>query len=130
MAGIHIFSEGTITNGTHLMQFKRGAFEKEFAIRPLLVKYKHGAFNLEHSTSTQFIMLGLWLAWIWDRIELNPEVLPDFVPNEYLFEKHADKGKDRWQIYAWAVRDAMAKAGNYKLSNLPLRARLANLEYL
>lgn len=38
-------------------------------------------------------------------------VLPPFMPNDYLYEKHADKGKDKWEIYAWAVRDVMAKFG-------------------
>ena len=40
-------------------------------------------------------------------------VLPDFQPNEYLFETHKDKGTERWEIYAWAVRDIMMKAGNF-----------------
>ena len=32
-----------------------------------------------------------------------------FLPNDYLFETHKDKGKDKWEIFAWAVRDVMAK---------------------
>lgn len=36
-------------------------------------------------------------------------IFPQFIPNEYLFEKHADKGKSKAEIYAWAVRDVMAK---------------------
>ena len=39
--------------------------------------------------------------------------LPLFVPNEYLFKTHADKGKEKWEIVAWAVRDIMAKTGNF-----------------
>ena len=33
--------------------------------------------------------------------------LPDFEPNEYLYETHADKGQERWEIFAWAVREIM-----------------------
>ena len=44
---------------------------------------------------------------------LELKVLPDFEPNDYLFANHADKGEERWQIYAWAVKDIMAKAGNF-----------------
>ena len=40
--------------------------------------------------------------------------MPDFEPNEYLFSTHADKGGSRWEIYAWAVRDAMMRAGDFK----------------
>ena len=32
-----------------------------------------------------------------------------FLPNEYLFKTHADKGKEKWEIFAWAVRDVMVK---------------------
>lgn len=35
--------------------------------------------------------------------------LPTFIPNDYLFEKHADKGRNKAEIYAWAVRDVMSK---------------------
>ncbi len=38
-------------------------------------------------------------------IFVNVTVYPLFEPTEYLWEKHADKGKQKWEIYAWAVRD-------------------------
>ena len=38
-------------------------------------------------------------------------ILPDFEPNEYLFETHRNKGKERWEIYAWAIREIMQKNG-------------------
>ena len=40
-------------------------------------------------------------------------ILPTFVPTKYLFETHKDKGKEDWEIYAWAVRDVMAKVGGF-----------------
>ena len=40
-------------------------------------------------------------------------MMADFKPNDYLLEKHADKGEEDWEIFAWAVRDAMAKQGNF-----------------
>ena len=36
-------------------------------------------------------------------------IMPEFTPNPYMLEKHADKGKEPWEIYAWCVRDAIAK---------------------
>jgi hypothetical protein len=36
--------------------------------------------------------------------------MPAFQPNDYLYTKHADKGKEKWEIFAWAVREAMADA--------------------
>ena len=37
--------------------------------------------------------------------------MPPFIPNDYLFEKHKDKGEEKWEIYAWAMREAMCEAG-------------------
>jgi hypothetical protein len=34
------------------------------------------------------------------------------VPNDYLFETHANKGKEKWEIYAWAIREIMTTAGD------------------
>ena len=40
--------------------------------------------------------------------------MPEFTPNAYMLEKHSDKGREPWEIYAWCVRDAIAKQGNLK----------------
>jgi hypothetical protein len=32
-----------------------------------------------------------------------------------MYTKYADKGTEKWEIYAWCVRDAMAKAGNFRV---------------
>ena len=39
--------------------------------------------------------------------------LPIFIPNDYLFQTHANKGNDKWEIYAWAVREIMANVGGF-----------------
>ena len=41
-------------------------------------------------------------------------IMPIFVPNDYMLEAHADKGEEDWEVYAWCVRDAIAKAGGFK----------------
>ena len=51
-------------------------------------------------------------------------VLPDFEPNEYLFQTHSFQGSERWEIYAWAMRDIMAKAGEFKTCDQPLKDKL------
>jgi len=38
--------------------------------------------------------------------------LPTFTPNDYLFENHANKGKEKHDIYAWAIREVMSSAGD------------------
>lgn len=50
--------------------------------------------------------------------------MPPFKPNEYLFSTHKDKGEERWEIYAWAIRDAMSKASGMPTSDQPIREKL------
>ena len=50
-------------------------------------------------------------------------ILPDFEPNEYLFETHGNKGKERWEIFAWAVRDIMQKNGEFGICDMSLREK-------
>ena len=57
-------------------------------------------------------------------------MLPDFKPNEYLLKKHADKGKEDWEIFAWAVRDIMAKVGNFRKDESSLRDKLAYKDFM
>ena len=39
-------------------------------------------------------------------------MFPQFIPNDYLWKTHADKGKEKWEIYAWACRDMWSKYFN------------------
>jgi hypothetical protein len=50
-------------------------------------------------------------------------IMPPFVPNQYMLDRHHDKGQFDWEIYAWCVRDAMAKAGRFELSDMTNRER-------
>ena len=45
--------------------------------------------------------------------------MPVFAPNDYFWNKYWD-GKDeskKWEVFAEAVREAMAECGGYKLSD-------------
>jgi hypothetical protein len=50
--------------------------------------------------------------------------LPTFTPNEYLFSHHANKAKERWEIYAWAIREIMSLAGDIEKNEAPYRDKL------
>ena len=56
--------------------------------------------------------------------------MPDFDPNEYLFRTHKDKGGERWEIVAWAVRDAMSKVSGMATTDLPSRLKLKYIKYM
>eukprot|EP00350_Pseudokeronopsis_sp_OXSARD2_P006960 CAMPEP_0170544346 /NCGR_PEP_ID=MMETSP0211-20121228/3145_1 /TAXON_ID=311385 /ORGANISM="Pseudokeronopsis sp., Strain OXSARD2" /LENGTH=99 /DNA_ID=CAMNT_0010847973 /DNA_START=789 /DNA_END=1085 /DNA_ORIENTATION=+ len=55
--------------------------------------------------------------------KLVMKMLPPLEPTDYLFEKHKDKGSEKWEIYAWAAREIMAKAGNFKISDHGLKEK-------
>ena len=55
--------------------------------------------------------------------------LPVFAPNEYLFTKHADKGKEKWEIFAWACRDIMSKVGGFGKFDIAYRDKIKVYDY-
>lgn len=58
----------------------------------------------------EFLPLAfMMLSWACFKCQVN--VLPDFKPNDYLFQHHSDKANKNWEIYAWAIRDLMCKHG-------------------
>ena len=76
----------------------------------MILKYKFGTVSPAYDTIEILPLAILQLSWFC--IRCNILELPEFEPNEYLFETHKDKGKDRWEIYAWAVHEIMKEAGN------------------
>ena len=49
--------------------------------------------------------------------------MPPFMPNDKMLEIHKDKGDQDWEIYAWCVRDAIAKASGLPKSDGSLREK-------
>ena len=58
---------------------------------------------------------------LWQSAVAEFTILPMFIPNEYLFKTHKDKGEERWEIYAWAIRDIIAKQGGLELIDISIR---------
>ena len=126
---IAIFPEGSTSNGTGMTKFKQGAFKSERRVQPILLKYPQ---NTMVSLAFEVVeMLPLWILQLSGccyNVEVG--VMPEFEPNEYLFDTHADKGNDRWEIYAWAVRDAMRKAGGFEDCQMPHRVKMQYEDYM
>jgi lysophosphatidylcholine acyltransferase/lyso-PAF acetyltransferase len=104
-----VFAEGGTSNGKHLLSFKKGAFYGMRAVQPMVLVYNSEKYTPAWDVTPFFpqVMMQMCLGgW---RVQVK--ILPPFKPNEYLLKTHADKGKEDWEIFAWAVRDCMAKAG-------------------
>lgn len=83
-------------------------------MRPIYLKYGYSYFSSAYDVVEMFNLILLTLCTLNNNLTCEVGVLPDFQPTEYLFKTHADKGKERWEIFAWAVRDATAKVGGFK----------------
>ena len=135
-----IFAEGGTSNGRYLLQFKRGAFAGLHAVKPVVIRYSYGIFSPSYDIGPFFPLLIMALCLNCDtKCELIE--LPLFVPNNYLFTTHAEKvihgahgspekdaeknsGTQKWEIYAWAVREVMSMASGFIKNDQPLRDKL------
>ena len=58
-------------------------------------------------------------------------IMPPFEPNDEMLMLHEDKGETDWEIYAWCLRDAISKVGNFeKTQQNPYKERNAYIEYI
>lgn len=123
-----MFCEGATTNGTCLMRFRRGAFAGEKRVTPIYMKYPVGSFSTAYDVVDFLPLIIMNMSWAGLKCHVN--IMSDFEPNEYLFTKHADKGTQRWEIFAWAVRDVMAKTGGFELTHLKLKDKVEYYKYM
>lgn len=108
-----IFPEATTTAGSHLIDFKKGSFVGNFPVKPWvhLVDQNDWKITYDVMPLPPHFFLQLCKPLTFSRIL----ELPVFIPNENLYE---GKQGERWEIYAAAVKDVMAKVGNLKKSNI------------
>lgn len=58
-------------------------------------------------------------------------IMPEFTPNPIMLDRHADKGAEPWEIYAWCVRDAISKkSGLPKQANNNFKDKTAYCEFM
>jgi hypothetical protein len=117
-----VFPEGGTSNGHYLLPFKRGAFAALRAVKPIVLKFSYGTL------SSSWDIMPFWALIIMQMslFDFKCEVLelPTFTPNEYLYTQHANKGDEKWEVYAWAVREIMSAAGDIEKNDAPYRDKL------
>lgn len=106
-----VFAESTTSNGTRVLPFKRGAFTAMRTITPSCIQIAGGQVKPTYDSILLLPQAILMLSLLNIRIG-RIKIMPDFTPNAHMLEKHADKGSEPWEIYAWCVRDVIAKQGN------------------
>jgi len=109
-----IFPECTTTNGRALLPFKKGAFLSLRPVQPCYATFEHGMVRPTWDVTPIWPLVFLMMT-TFEVYKSTLYIMPKFEPNEYMFQKFAEKGKEKWEIYAWCLRDAMAKAANLKV---------------
>jgi lysophosphatidylcholine acyltransferase/lyso-PAF acetyltransferase len=130
-----IFPEGTTTNGTGVMEFKKGAFFAELPVMPVYVKlHRFGPVNYADDITEAFQTVSLYMSSLTlSHLELH--VMPIFRPNDYLFKAYLQEldtfgEMARWKVYAEAVRDVICERGNLHKEQVSHREKIAYGEYM
>jgi hypothetical protein len=119
-----IFAEGGTTNGSAIIKLKKGAFFAEKRIKPIFLKYGWWQISPAHDITELLIVMILNLSFPFACFRCEVNILPDFEPNEYFFEKFKDKGQERWEIYAWAIRQIMCKEGGFDYCDVSFKRKM------
>jgi hypothetical protein len=104
------------------MAFKRGAFASERAMKPVVLKYIWSTLSPAWEVIPFMPLAIMQFSLFYVKCEVVE--LPIFIPNDYLFENHANKGRERWEIIAWAVREAMSSASGLPKNEQPFRDKM------
>ncbi|KAJ8908274.1 hypothetical protein NDN08_008365 [Rhodosorus marinus] len=103
---LHLFPEGTTSNGEFLLPFKTGGFVSGTPVQPVIIRYPFESFSpaYESPFAVPFI-ISLLSQW---QNHVEYELHPLYVPSE--------NEKTDPVLYSRNVRDYMAKAAKLKLS--------------
>jgi hypothetical protein len=125
-----IFPSGACDNGSVISPFRKGPFVAEKRLQPVVIKLDLNALVCLSFECVDELPRTILHLCSYSHQNVDLLVMPDFEPNEFLFTKHADKGNERWEIFAWAVRDAMSQASGLPLSETPMRLKPSYNDYI
>lgn len=121
-----IFPEGTGSNNTCLIDFKKGAFASLTPVKPYLILFHNigflgkdsqtDEFSLAPGGTNAFIHVLLCFCYLYFN-DVRVMFLPVIKPTEYLYEKYQSLGKSKTEIYMNACRLIMGEVGELKIIN-------------
>ena len=117
---ICLFPEGTTTNGKYILKFKRGAFYNLLPIKPQIILLGN---NLNYSVAIGVgsPVMNYFRSLCYFGCQINLCELPVIKPTEYMFEKYADLGEEKWEIFAEVTRKIMCEIGGLTPSDKTFR---------
>ena len=109
-----IFPEGFSTIGG-ISKFKRGAFNSLNPVTPVCLKQLPATVYIGcYSSADHCPMIARMCTLGINRMQVD--VMPSFIPNEFLFAQRPDTPK--WEVFADAVREAMLEHSQLKPSDM------------
>jgi hypothetical protein len=123
-----VFAEGGTTNGTHLIKFKKGAFNALKSVSPIITIYKSWFIDIENCVVNLLAQIILGSSCGFGSVVIQQ--LPNFEPNEYFWKHHLKEGEEKWEAFARVVRYEMAQVGNMKLSDKEIESKYKYREYI
>ena len=118
-----IFPEGTVSSGRFLLEFKKGAFEGLYPLKPYLIKNKNKGFDVSAGSMNLLAHLFIFLSHFLHFIEVTE--LPILSPNKFMFV-NGEKNCEKWDIYANTAKNIMSEIGGFEKSKKSFRD---NIEY-
>lgn len=82
-----VYAEGGVTNNSSIIKFKKGPFMAERTISPVFMKFDRPGYSLAY---TMPIGPLVTLQYCCGFTVCKIKVMPDFQPNDYLFENFND----------------------------------------
>lgn len=77
-----MYPEGGCTNGTGLLNFKKGAFHTMRPITPIVMKYKFSSFDATYTMDMLPVIIMHLSQLTCHSVEIS--LMDDFYPNDYL----------------------------------------------
>ena len=117
---ICLFPEGTTTNGKYILKFKKGAFYSLLPIKPQIILLGN---NLDYSCAIGVgsAAFNYFRSLCYFGCQINLCELPVIKPTEYMFEKYAYLGNEKWEIFAEVTRKIMCEIGGLTPSDKTFR---------
>jgi len=124
-----IFPEGSSSNATALLEFKRGPFiNKNYSVKPYIILLDQNTISLAMDVIEMGYHFFIVICKPCHHFDLVS--MPVFHPNDWMYQNSQFKGKDDWKVYADCVRDAMSKASGLPKSRAVYEEKVTYLKIL
>ena len=118
-----IYPEGTSTNGTHLIKFKRGAFMSCLPIKPIVeIIDQNEDCTLASGILPWQYHLILTSCYLYHNVKFLE--LPVLEFTEYMYEKYQCFGKTKWMVFMNVTQRIMSEISGLKISEKSFAEKL------